>query len=436
MTAATTSTNRWLIAIAGTLLQLCLGTVYAWSFFQKPLVSAFSWSHTEVAWAFSIAIFMLGCSAAWGGMNLPKYGPTKLAILGALLYGAGWLLGGFALGMHSLPLLYLGYGFVGGIGLGLGYVTPVATAVKWFPDKKGFVTGMVIMGFGFGALVLSKVIAPILVASFGTDAAGLIKMFYAIGGVLLVCGTLAGSLLRNPPAGFVPQGYTPPPAPAGSSADGAASLGAKACLLSSRFFFMWLILFCNTTAGIMFIGFQSPMLQDLLKVSNPGLNAAALAASGATLIAISSIFNGVGRFFWGGLSDKIGRIQTFRFILASQVLVFVALVFIRNPVVFGVLVCYVLLCYGGGFGSMPSFVLDTFGQRLMPAVYGTILTAWSMAGIVGPQVVAIIKDSFKSTPEVISTYTFMIGCGLLVFGFLVTFGLNNNKFEKDGVVAH
>lgn len=429
--------NRWLIAIMGTILQLTLGTVYAWSFFQKPLVTAFQWSNTQAAWAFSIAIFMIGFSAAWGGVKLPKYGPTKLAVIGAAMYGLGWILGGFALSAHSLILLYLGYGVIGGLGLGLGYVTPVATVAKWFPDKKGLVTGLVIMGFGFGALVLSKIIAPILVAMYGTEGPGLVKMFYTIGVILLFVSVPAGAMLRNPPAGYIPAGYTPPAPTAapGSAAANSDPLTAKECVMSGRFIMMWIIFFSNITAGIMFIGFQSPMLQDLLKLRDPSLDTQALAATGATLIAISSIFNGVGRFFWGGLSDKIGRIQTFRIILASQILVFAALIFIRQPLLFGVLVCYVLLCYGGGFGSMPSFVLDTFGQRLMPAVYGTILSAWSFAGIAGPQIVAVIKDLFKESPNAVPTYTFIVGTALLIVGFLVALMLNNRQFVKNGLVA-
>ena len=167
------------------------------------------------------------------------------------------------------------------------------------------------------------------------------------------------------------------------------------------------------------------MIQDLLKAINPEMTVAALAAAGATLIAISSIFNGIGRFFWGGLSDKVGRVQAFRLILGSQILVFVSLIFVHNPWVFGILVCYILLCYGGGFGSMPSFVLDVFGQKLMPIVYGVILTAWSMAGIVGPQVVAFIKDHYKADAP---RLTFTAGATLLTLGFLVTFFLINKRF--------
>ncbi len=180
----------------------------------------------------------------------------------------------------------------------------------------------------------------------------------------------------------------------------------------------------------MFIGFQSPMLQDILKDTDPLMDVKALAAAGATLIAISSIFNGVGRFFWGGLSDKIGRVQAFRLILGSQVLVCVILIFVQQPLVFGVMVCYILLCYGGGFGLMPSFVLDVFGARLMPVVYGAILTAWSMGGIMGTQLEAFIKDKYAAQA---SFYTFGIGAVLLSIGFLISFFLRELRTCQKGM---
>jgi len=415
--------NRWLIAIMGTVLQMVLGTVYAWSFFQKPIVTQFGWTNVQAMWIFSLAICTLGLAAAWGGMNLPKHGPKKLATLGVILYGAGYVIGALAMSMKSLPIFYLGYGVVGGIGLGLGYVTPVATAAKWFPDKKGFVTGMVVMGFGFGALVMSKVIAPAIMAAVDGQ---IVPSFAWIGVVLFVIGLPAALAMKNPPAGFVPAGWTPP-AQSAASKSSEDSMTARQALLSGKFVMMWLILFFNVTAGIMFIGMQSPMLQDILRKINPTMAVAALASAGATLIAISSLFNGIGRFFWGGLSDKIGRAQTFRLILGTQVLVFAALIFVGNPWIFGILVCYVLLCYGGGFGTMPSFVLDIFGARLMPVVYGTILTAWSAGGIAGPQIAAAIKDA---RPESAGPATFTVGAIILVVGLIIAF-LTNNKAMAD-----
>ncbi len=419
--------NRWLVAVMGTLLQLALGTVYAWSFFQQPVMAAGGWSNVQAAWAFSLAIFFLGLAAAWGGVNLPRFGPRKLAMAGGALFGLGYLLAAYALYVKSLPLLYIGYGVIGGMGLGLGYVTPVATAARWFPDKKGLITGMVVMGFGFGALIMAKALAPLLMSVTGGS---LVAVFFYIGVTMLVVTLPAGYCLVNPPAGYKPAGYRPPSAAATAVASQDA-VTARQSILSGKFLMMWTVFFFNIVAGIMFISFQSPLLQDLLKkaidpaaVSDPQV-VAGLAASGATLIAVSSIFNGLGRFFWGGLSDKIGRAQTFRLILGSQCAVFAALLFVNNPLVFSVLVCYVLLCYGGGFGSMPSFVLDVFGPKLMPVVYGAILTAWGCAGIVGPQIVALLKDNFAGQA---AQYTFICGGVLLLIGLLITLALNNERF--------
>lgn len=422
--------NRWLIAIMGTLLQLALGTVYAWSFFQQPIMEANNWTNSQAAWAFSLAIFFLGLAAAWGGVNLPKYGPRKLAMSGGTLFSLGYFIGAYALSIKSLSLLYIGYGVIGGVGLGLGYVTPVATAAKWFPDKKGFITGMVVMGFGFGAFIMAKILAPIFMSITGGN---LVLVFSYVGAVMLIITLPAGYCFVNPPPSFVPKGYVPPVVLPGAQA-AQDTITAKQCILSGKFLMLWTVFFFNIIAGIMFIGFQSPLLQDLLKktmdpttLNNPQV-VAGLAAAGATLIAVSSIFNGVGRFFWGGLSDKIGRVQTFRLILGTQLIVFLALLFVNNPVIFSILVCYILLCYGGGFGSMPSFVLDVFGQKLMPVVYGAILTAWGCGGIVGPQIVAFLKDNFASEA---AQYTFISASGLLLLGLIITFALNNQKFTPN-----
>lgn len=198
-------TNRWFIAIMGALLQIVLGTVYAWSFFQKPIMETYGWSNVQTIWIFSIAILFLGLSAAVGGMYLSKIGPRKMATTGAILYGLGYMISAYAMSIESLFLFYLGFGVIGGIGLGLGYVTPVATASKWFPDKKGFITGMVVMGFGLGALVMSKFIAPIFLDMTGGN---IVKVFLFSGVVLMIIGIPSGYNMVNPPKGYIPKGYT------------------------------------------------------------------------------------------------------------------------------------------------------------------------------------------------------------------------------------
>lgn len=426
--------TRWRIAASGTCLQICLGSVYAWSYFQLPLMTRYHWSNTQVSWVFSLAICFLGLAAAWGGMNLGKWGPRRLAMTGGVLFGSGTLLAALALHFNSLVLLYAGYGVVGGIGLGLGYVTPVATVAKWFPDKKGLVTGMVVMGFGLGAMFMSKVLAPALMSATGENP---VTVFALLGLLFLVVATGCGSMLRNPPQGFAPAGYAASSIPVTGRGDDSAITPSD--LFSRRFLMMWGVFFCNIVAGISIIGFQSPLLQDLLKKGNPSMTTTSLVSAGATLIAASSLFNGIGRFFWGWCSDRIGRIEVFRIMLASQGIAFLVLSRTENPWFFAVLVCYILLCYGGGFGAMPSFILDVFGSARMPVVYGMILTAWSAAGIVGPQIVAWMKDHYAQQAGSVS---FLVGAGFLILGLAISSALSNEPItarekadeEEDGAM--
>lgn len=406
--------NRWLLAGNCTLLMMSLGTVYAWSFFQKPLCDSYQWTNSQVAWAFSLAICFLGLAAAAGGILLPKAGPTRLALLGAALFGSGYLLAAVALQLHSLPLLYLGYGAIGGTGLGLGYVTPVTTVARWFPDRKGLATGMVVMGFGLGALMMSKVIAPLLLAFFADD---LVKVFAAMGILFLLITIPAAAFVRNPPAGWMSAADCQLPGTISAKLH-QQDRTLRTCLLSRQFSLLWLIFFCNITAGIAIISFQSTLFQNIYHTADPTLEKETLARYGATLIGVTSLFNGIGRFFWGGISDRIGRLETFRLILGSQLLAFVLLIYLDSPWLFALLVCYILLCYGGGFGTMPSFVLDLFGSTMMPAVYGSVLTAWAAAGIAGPQLVALTIDLYPAGlyPGRAAFYSFTLACAFLLAG--------------------
>jgi len=428
--------NRWLIAVMGTLLQLCLGTVYAWSYFQGDLMSQYHWTNAQVALTFSLAIGFLGLAAAWGGINLKKYGPRKLAITGGFMFGAGYLLAAFGLQNHSLPLLYLGYGVIGGIGLGLGYVTPVATVAKWFPDRKGMVTGMVIMGFGLGAALMSMVLAPVGLSILNKSY---VHLFYVFGAIFLVVTPLVASFLRNPPEGFVPAGYVPSAAKSGGTND--IEHNSVRCVSSARFLLMWLVFFCNIAAGIAVVTFQKQLMIDIFKSVNPNALAVTISLVGTTLIGVSSLFNGIGRFFWGGVSDRIGRTNTFRIMMATQVLAFGALAYTvlptsilgaAGPWVFAALVCYILLCYGGGFGTMPSFVMEVFGAKKMAVVYGVILTAWSAAAVVGPQIFANIRDSYKTQSWLGSSYSFCIAAGLVGMGLLIALSLLSDKAFRCG----
>lgn len=396
--------KQWSIVAMATVLMICLGTVYAWSFFQTPIMKSYGWNNAQVSLTFSLAIFFLGLSAAIGGIFLPKLGPRVLAITGSILFSAGYAIAGLALSIPSLPLLYLGYSVIGGTGLGLGYVTPVATVAQWFTEKKGLATGIVVMGFGFGALVMSKILAPTLLA---WTSGNLVSVFLWLA-LLFAVLTIVSSLgLTNPPQ----EKARTPLQPAQAFQD------AKPSLLSGRFALVWLMFFCNITAGIAVVGFQSPMFQELLGKKDATLSATSLAEMGATLIAITSLFNGFGRFLWGAVSDRAGRMKTYKIILGSQIVVFVLLAVTGNPWVFAVLLCWILLCYGGGFGTMPATISELFGAGRMTVVYGVVLTAWAVGGVVGPQITAFLKDKM---PERASSLSFVVGALFVALGFLAS----------------
>ena len=402
------------MALFCTVLQVCFGTVYAWSFFQTLLVRQLGWTFTETAWAFSLTILSLGTSAAWAGALLPRVGPRRLAVAGSVMFAVGYVLGSLALNLNSLALFYVGYGVIGGAGIGLGYVTPVATVAKWFPDKKGLATGIVVMGFGVGAFLLSKGLAPLLVSHLAGD---LSRVFLGLGVVFAAVLIPCSLLLSNPPATAEAVAEETP----GDESDSVAPY-----LRSSEFVLMWIVFFFNIAAGISVISFQSELLQEVWGLADPTVEPATLAEYGATLIAVSSLCNGVGRLFWGLLSDRLGRVSVFRILLASQMVVFGILMTERNPWIFSVLVCYILLCFGGGFATMPSFVLDVFGQKKMSTIYGTILTAWAAAGICGPLYVGYLKDQY---PDRAIIYCFLIGILMLGLGFVFSYLLSDDRIR-------
>jgi OFA family oxalate/formate antiporter-like MFS transporter len=398
-----------------TILMICLGTVYAWSYFQTPIMESYGWNNSQVSLTFSLAIFFLGLSAAVGGIFLPKLGPRILALSGSILFSLGYAIAGMALSIPSLPLLYLGYGVIGGTGLGLGYVTPVATVAKWFPDKKGLATGIVVMGFGFGALTMSKILAPGLMAWTNGN---LVSVFFWLALLFAVLTILASLSLANP----AQKNAATPMNPAQAFQD------AKPAIASGRFILVWILFFCNITAGIAVVGFQSPMFQELVGANNPGLSPAALASMGATLIAVTSLFNGFGRFLWGAVSDRAGRIKTYRIMLGSQLAVFALLALTGNPWVFAVLVCWILLCYGGGFGTMPATISELFGAERMTVVYGVVLTAWAAGGVVGPQITAFLKDKM---PERASSLSFIVGAVFIALGFTASLFIGRKEQNRD-----
>jgi OFA family oxalate/formate antiporter-like MFS transporter len=390
--------KRWLIAIAAIVMQLCLGTVYAWSVFKKPLMASHGWGETSVQVTFMICIGMIGIAAAFGGTLVDKKGPKFVATIGGILFGAGTLLSGLADQIGSIWLLYLGFGLIAGLGNGFGYITPIATLIRWFPDKRGLVTGLAVMGFGAGAFFMGK-IAPPMVISMGVT-----NTFYIWGVIFLVLCTGAAQLFKNPPKGWLPAGFTPK-ASAVSAAD---SYTFGEAIKTPQWWMLWSMLFLNVTAGIGLISQLSPLAQDVIKKGDPMITAAALALAGGSILAYASIFNGLGRLFWAWTSDAIGRKNVFITMFVSQAILYFILPQISSQLIFTIFACYLLACYGGGFATMPAFAADSFGPGYIGKVYGIMLTAWGAAGIVGPLVFAEIKS--------IAVY---VAGGLLGVGFLI-----------------
>ena len=326
---------------------------------------------------FTIAIFVLGFAAFAGGLWMRRVGPRTVAIASGVLYGLGVLLAGLSDG--RLWWMYGSYGLMGGVGLGLGYIVPVATLVKWFPDRRGMITGIAVAGFGAGALITAP-LATRLVADIGTSGT-----FAVLGIVYLVAVVGAGSFMKNPPAGYVPEGWTPSAAQQQQRSDKVYTL--KEALASWQWYGLWAALFLNTTAGIAIISQAAPMAEEITGVS---------AAVAAGLVGAISIANGVGRFLWASLSDVIGRRTVFLIMFPLQGLLFATLPAVESFPAFTVVACAILLCYGGGFGTMPAFAADRFGAENVGSIYGLMLTAWSFAGVLGPMLIARIARADRT----------------------------------------
>ncbi len=401
--------KRWLIAAAAVVMQLCLGTVYAWSVFKKPLMTAHGWSETATQATFMILMAVIGTAAVFGGTLVDKKGPRYVATIGGILFGIGTLLTGVADKIGSLFLLYLGYGIIGGIGNGFGYVTPIATLIRWFPDKRGLVTGLAVMGFGAGAFFMGQV-APEMVISMGVA-----KTFYVWGFIFLILVTGSAQLYKNPPQGWLPAGFKPSTAK-GKSAE--ESIPFNKAIKTRQWWMLWGMLFLNVSAGIGLISQLSPMAQDILKNAIEGQPSPdqikAIAITAGTVLAIASIFNGLGRLIWSWLSDAVGRKAVFAIMFISQAILYMLLPQISNIILFGIMASYLLACYGGGFATMPAFAADTFGPGYIGRVYGTMLTAWACAGIAGPLVFARVKEATQNFEGALFT-----AAGMLIVGFIL-----------------
>ena len=381
--------NRWLIALSAVGIHISIGSVYAWSIFTKPLVKTLHVSMKDLSFTFSLAIIFLGLSAAFMGKWVEKQGPKKAASLAATFFGVGLAASGLAVTMKSLPLLYIFYGVISGIGLGIGYISPVSTLVKWFPDKRGLATGLAIMGFGFASLIASPIIARLILII------GIPNTFFSLGITYFSIMMLSASYLSPPPEGWLPAGFKNK---VGEKKSNTVQLTANEAVKTKRFYYLWLMLFINITCGIAIISVASPMAQEIAKLSP-------LAA--ATMVGFMGLFNGSGRIGWASLSDYIGRPKTYILFFIIQIIAFSLLPRANSPIVFQLLIFVILTCYGGGFASIPAYIGDFFGTKQLAAIHGYILTAWAAAGYIGPTLVTWIKESTNSYEKTL--YVFVGG---------------------------
>jgi OFA family oxalate/formate antiporter-like MFS transporter len=378
--------NRWVIAAAGVLMQVALGAVYAWSVFRAPLVKQFGWSISEVTLTFTISIFVLGLAAFFGGLWLNRKGPRVVALTGGILYGLGVFLAGFS--ANKLWWLYLSYGLIGGIGLGLSYIVPVAVLVKWFPDRRGLITGVAVGGFGAGALITAPVATRLI------QGVGVLNTFTYLGIAYLIVTVVASLFMRNPPEGWRPEGWRPTASQTSQRSRSDYTLGQA--LRTWQWYALWLLLFLNTFAGISIISQEAPIFQELVGVS---------AVVAASMVGIASIGNAFGRVFWAWASDLITRRATFFVMFVIQVLLFWILPSLTAVWLMTIVTFIVLMCYGGGFGTMPAFAADYFGSKNVGPIYGLMLTAWGSASAVGPLLIAYMREttgSYSSALHVIA----------------------------------
>jgi MFS family permease len=409
------SPNRWRIPIGAVAVHICIGSVYAWSTFNRPIQALFPdepWWFSPPYTTFTTALVLLGLSAAFGGPWVERRGPRVAATAAALFFGVGLIIGGLGLAIRQPVIVFLGMGVIGGIGCGLGYISPVSTLVKWFPDRRGMATGMAIMGFGGGAFLAGYLNV------FFMDRIGVANTVMTLGATYLVIMLIGSRLLERPPAGWKPAGWTPAAETRAMITD--RSVTRNQAIQTTQFFLLWGILFINVTAGIGILAQASPMMQDMFHRT---------ALQAATVVSLISIFNASGRFLWASASDYIGRRNTYTVFFLAQLVLFLLIPRLAasgNWMVFQVSLFTVFTMYGGGFATIPAFLADIFGPDNVGAIHGALLTAWSAAAVAGPVIITELSNRAKGAlapgADRIHIYDtpLEVLAGLLAVGFVLT----------------
>ena len=407
--------NKWLIALSAVGIHICIGSVYAWSVLVNPIIEQMGFSLQQTTFTFSLAILFLGLSAGFLGTYVEKYGPRKSGLAAAVFFAAGMFGTAAALYFHSLAMLYIFYGVIGGIGLGVGYITPVSTLVKYFPERRGFATGLAIMGFGFASLIAGPLM-QLLTQSFG-----LVYNFIILGSVYFIIITAAALYLAPPPK------QTPAKtAQISSSINTVKQYTAAEAMRSRKFYALWWIFFTNITCGIALLAAASPMAQETLGISP-------LAA--ASIVGIAGLINGLGRIAWSAVSDYIGRQNTYIAFFLIEVIAFYALTSSTDIWSFQILLLIIVSCYGGGFSCMPAYLSDLFGTRSLSAIHGRILTAWGAAGIAGPLLLSAIREYTQSYTLCLYIFSGMLTVSLILAVLLKIKTAKQEKLISDKAQA-
>lgn len=468
--------NRWLVPPAALAIHLCIGMAYGFSVFWLPLSQILSgapaatcsnlnllsalfttscnWRVSDLGWIYTLFFVLLGCSAAiWGGW-LEAVGPRKAAFVSALCWCGGMLVAAFGIYIHQLWIMWLGSGIIGGIGLGLGYISPVSTLIKWFPDRRGMATGMAIMGFGGGAMIGAP-LANFLMQFFQAPNSAGIWQTFVVMAVIYFVFMMAGAFgYRIPPVGWRPDGWTPAPN-AGASMITYQHVHLRNAHKTKQFWLIWLVLCLNVSAGIGVIGMASPMLQEIFGGRLLGLQdisfsdltsaqKATIAGIAAGFAGLLSLFNIGGRFFWATFSDRIGRKRTYYIFFTLGIVLYVlapTAAHAGSQLAFVAICCVIVSMYGGGFACVPAYLADIFGTQFVGAIHGRLLTAWSTAGILGPVVVNYLRE-FQISAGVpraqVYNFTMYILAGMLALGLvanLLVRPLGDRWFMTDGEVA-
>ncbi len=429
--------NRWLIPPAALAIHLCIGQVYASSVYKTPLVEHFDSSLTAIGIVFSVAIVMLGLAAAVLGTWVDDGGPRRAMVAAALCWSSGFLVGAVGIATSQLWLLYLGYGVIGGIGLGIGYISPVSTLIKWFPDRPGLATGMAIMGFGGGALIASPLQSKLLEV-YGDDGAGVASLFVTLGVGYLLVMLVGAALVRVPADDWLPAGFDPQQVKSRSLVS-TGHVSAANSTRTPQFWLLWTVLFCNVTAGIGILEQAAPMISDFFR---EGGSTSVSVAAAAGFVGVLSLANMTGRFVWSSTSDVIGRKPTYVMYLGVGMVAYTLLALFGSSSValFVLLAAVILSFYGGGFATVPAYLKDLFGTFQVGAVHGRLLTAWSAAGVAGPLIVNGFLDA-QGEPGTLTADAYrpalLTMVGVLAVGFLANLAIRpvaERWHESDATV--